>query len=655
VNEEEAMNLAVRQHQAGQLVEAEGMYRQVLNQNPSYAPAIHMLGVLLSQRGQRDAGAEQVRRAIALQPNMAEFYINLARIELERADPQAAASAARGALALKPDHPRALNHLGNALKLAGQVEESLDCFRRALNAQPDFVPAMRSLADGYRRLGDNGQADHWLQRALAVRPDDADALGAMAEELLRQKKFAEAGEAFTRLLARHPEAWGAYNGLGQVFLETGRMPEAVAALEKAVALSPQNPIPLANLGHAYSMMLRIDDAIGALGKAIELNPTDAEALNKLAYAYIRGGQLDAAIDPLNQAAALQPDAPGIYSNLGNVYGGQLQIDKAFEAYDRALYFRPDHVETRWNRALLLLLSGDFARGWVEHEWRWMKFVAEKRKLNKPLWDGRDIAGQTILLHAEQGYGDCLQFVRFAKDVSARGAKIVLECQPALVKLMQSAAGVGQVVAREEPLPAFDTHCPLLSLPYALNINSPQSIAPMAAYLSPPDEARLRWAQRMAPFVETMKVGIVWAGAPAHARDYERSIAAELLAPLADVQGVQFFSLQKSDTAIAKPLGMQLIDFTQQFHDFSQTAGMIAQLDLVIAADTSVAHLAGAMGKPTWTLLTYYPDWRWMLDRDDSPWYPTMRLFRQPKARDWAAVIGRVVHELEILTEQRCMP
>jgi len=652
VSAEESLKIAMQHHQAGRLAEAEAMYRQVLSENPDYAPALHMLGVLVSQRGQRDDGAQLVSRAIALAPNVPEFYINLARIELERGDGEAAAKAARGALALNPTHPLALTHLGNALKLAGHVEESLEPYQRAISLRADFLPAMRGLADSYRRLGKHAEADQWLQRALQIRPDDAEALGAVAEELMRQKKYSEAADAFSRLLAARPNHWGGYNGLGQALFELGRKEQAVAALEKAVALAPQEATPLANLGYAYAMMLRIDDAITALRKSLELNPRDPEALNKLSYAYIRGGQLDLAIEILHRALELQPDAVGIHSNLGTIYASRLEMDRAFEAYDRALYLRPDHVETRWNRALLLLLTGNFARGWVEHEWRWLKFTSEKRSFNKPLWDGRDIAGQTILLHAEQGYGDCLQFVRYAKDVAARGATVILECQPALVNLLKSAAGISQVFARGDSLPPFDTHSPLLSLPYSLRINSPQVIPPTQAYLAAPEQMRQRWAQIVAPYERKMKVGIVWAGAPVHNRDDERSIPPEKLAPLASVKDVRFFSLQKATSAVSGPPGMDLIDLTHEFHDFAETAGLIVHLDLVISVDTSVAHLAGAMGKPVWTLIAYYPDWRWMLDRDDTPWYPTMRLFRQPRARDWDAVIQRVVGELEMLQGER---
>ena len=649
MNEKDALNIAMRQHQAGRLAEAEGIYRQILDRQPDYAPAVHMLGVLLSQRGEREAGAQLVSRAIALQPNVPEFYINLARIELERGNGEAAANAARGALALNPTHPLALTHLGNALKLAGHTDESIDSYQRALAARPDFLPAVRGLADSYRRTGKHAEADQWLQRALQIRPDDAEALGAYAEELVRQKKYAEAAQAFSRLLSAHPNHWGAYNGLGQVLFDLGQKEQAVAALEKAVELAPNEAAPLGNLGHAYALLLRIDDALRILRKAIELSPRDPEMLNKLAYAYIRGGQFDAAIDCYKRAAELQPDAVGIYSNMGNAYCENLQPDLALEAYDRALYFRPDHADSHWNRALLRLLLGDFANGWTEHEWRWLKF--EKRAFNKPLWDGRDISGQTILLHAEQGFGDCLQFVRFAKDVAARGARVILECQPALMTLMSSAAGLAHVLARGEALPPFDAHCPLLSLPYALKINSPQAIPPTQAYLTPPEQVRRRWAQVMAPYEGKLKVGIVWAGAQVHNRDYERSISSELLAPLSGVKDVQFFSLQKSDGVTTPPPALDLIDFTQQFHDFAETAGLIAHLDMVISVDTSVAHLAGAMGKPVWTLITAYPDWRWMLNREDTPWYPTMRLFRQPRPRDWAPVIERVAEELKKASAQ----
>jgi hypothetical protein len=318
------------------------------------------------------------------------------------------------------------------------------------------------------------------------------------------------------------------------------------------------------------------------------------------------------------------------------------------AYEDALYFQPDHSDAHWNRALLHLLLGEFDRGWLEYEWRWLKFPEVRRYFAKPLWDGFDISGKTILLHAEQGFGDTIQFVRFAPLVAARGATVNLECQPELEGLFQHVPGVARTVSRGDPLPPFDIHCPLMSLPRALGIDI-TNVPNQVPYLQVDQNLLHKWERKLKEYEGCQKVGLVWGGAKTHPRDAERSIPLDALAALNRLHGVRLFSLQK-DIARQASAATGWIDFTAELHDFAETAALTANLDLVIGVDTAVVHLAGALGKPAWTLLPHSPDWRWLLGRDDSPWYPTMRLFRQAVPGDWSGVIGRVVELLQAKPE-----
>ena len=605
---EKSIENALREHSAGRMAEAEAMYRKILAEQPDYAPALHLLGVALSQQGNKRAGIEYISRAISKNPQVADFHSNLALVYLENGEPQQAVGCAQRALALKPDHADALNHLGNALKQLGKLEDSVECYRRAIAIRPDFTVAMGNLVDSLRRLGRAAEAEACQERILTVRPDDATALCARGETLLRQNKISEAGEIFQKIIDRWPNEWVGHNGLGVVRNREGKLDPAIALYEKALSLAPDHPGPWNNLGYARVAQGRIDEGIACYGKAL----------------------------------AARPDFADAHNNLGNAYLARMDLDSAMRSYEKALFFQPDHPDGHWNRSLLALLRGDFERGWLEYEWRWLKFPEQRRHLRQPLWDGYDIAGKTILLHAEQGLGDTIQFIRLAPLVAGRGATVNLECQRELFGLMQHIPGVARTVCRGDALPPFDVHCPLLTLPRALGLTL-QSIPRETPYLSVDENLRRKWATRLQPHASEFKVGIVWAGARTHPRDAERSIGLDSFAPLAALPGVRLFSLQKGGPA---GTSFDLLDLTPELHDFADTAALVLNLDLVIGVDTSVVHLAGALGRPVWTLLPFSPDWRWLPAGDESPWYPTMRLFRQPEPGNWQAVFDRVVLELK---------
>ena len=606
---EQPIDAAIREHSAGRLAQAEAAYRQILAEDPNHPGALHLLGVALSQQGKKRAAIDYISRAISLNPQVADFHSNLGLVHLENGTPDKALIECQRALALQADHVDALHQLGNALKQLGRLEEAVEPYQRAIALRPEFAMAIGNLADVLWKLGRTAEADALNERVVELTPDNLNALTARGEALLRQRKEREAEVVFRTVIKRWPNEWVGYNGLGVVLYGMGKSDEAASLYEKAANMAGDHPGPWNNLGYARISQGNIQEAIRCYEKALSIRPDFADAHN----------------------------------NIGNAYLAKLDLDMAMRCYDKALFFQPDHSDGHWNRALLKLLLGDYDRGWLEYEWRWLKFPEVRRYFDRPLWDGFDINGKTILLHAEQGFGDTIQFVRFAQAVSEKGATVNLECQPQLAPLLQHIPGVARTITRGDPLPPFDFHCPLLSLPRALGLTL-ENIPNQVPYLQVDQNLARRWKNRLKEHENQLKIGIVWAGARTHRRDPERSISLDAFAPLAAIPGVRLFSLQK-DASTQTRSDFPLIDHTADVHDFADTAAFILNLDLVIGVDTAVVHLAGALGKKVWTLLPYSPDWRWLLHRDDSPWYPTLRLFRQPNPSDWAGTVAQVAHEL----------
>ena len=392
-----------------------------------------------------------------------------------------------------------------------------------------------------------------------------------------------------------------------------------------------------------------------LRRALALKPDYAEAHNNLGGALSAQGNLDEAVACYRRALALKPDYAEAHNNLGGALSDLAKFDEALACYRRALRLKPDYAEAHWNQALLTLLTGDFERGWAEYEWRWKtkQLHFERRTFSQPRWDGQPLAGRTILLHAEQGLGDTIQFVRYVSLVKVRGGRVVVECQPPLLPLLADCPGIDQVVARGNPLPAFDVQAPLLSLPGILGTTL-DSIPDRVPYLRADPELAQAWRKRLEA-LDGFKVGIVWQGNPPFKGDRQRSIPLRQYEALARVEGVQLVSLQKG--AGADQLGklaasFPVLDLGEQLETFSDTAAVLKNLDLLISSCTSVPHLAGALGVPVWLALPFVPDWRWLLEREDSPWYPHHRLFRQSRPGDWSEVFERIAGALRGLVATR---
>jgi tetratricopeptide (TPR) repeat protein len=523
-------------------------------------------------------------------------------------------------------------------------------FEEIVHVQPDNTEALYFLAEISYRLGNYESAMQYIRNALQYDTANAEAYNNLGFILQRNGQFDDATQCYQRAIQLNPDLPGAYINLGNVFKEKGRFDEAVRCYRKALQLNPDLPDAYSNLGITLQKAGRSDEAVTYCRKAVELSPRDATTHYNLGIAFQEKGQLDEAITCYQKASQLAPDDAGIYNNLAFALQENRRPYEAIPHYQKALQLNPDYATAHWNLSLALLLIGNFSEGWREYEWRWetQYLISSRRNFKQPLWDGTDINGCTILLHAEQGFGDTLQFIRYAPLVAERGAHVIVECQKELASLLQSVDGIAEVVVRGEELPEFDIQCPLLSLPLAFNTTL-QTIPVKVPYIASDTALIRKWKDKIGCDGSKMKVGVVWAGNPGFKQNRYRNIPLERFSTLAQIPGVTLYSIQKGEEAKETrnpPGNMNIIDYTEDIRDFSDTASLIENLDLVISIDSAVAHLAGALGKLTWTLLPFSPEWRWLLNREDSPWYPTMRLFRQPALGNWGPVIEYVKKALQ---------
>ena len=500
----------------------------------------------------------------------------------------------------------------------------------------------------HHRSGQLGEAEALCRQIIAVQPEHADALHLLGVIANQTKHHEPAAKLIGRAIALKGDAAQYHISLGNALAALQRIPEAMQSYRRAIDLDPTLAIAHYRLG--LLEYENINDYVGAAKNfraAITHAPNLSGAHASLANALAQMGSLEEAVDSYRRALALNPNDAISHSNLGLILQDLGLLDEAIEHCRRAVALQPDFPAAHNHLGLALLLKGDFENGLPHHEWRWQvrNLRMGGRRFDQPAWRGEPLNGGRILLHAEQGAGDTLQFLRYAPLVAARGGRVLIEMPPELKRLALSLKGVEQVIAKGEALPAFDQHCPFLSLPLAFGTTM-ATIPGEVPYLAAPEPLQAEWRARLAAGASP-RVGLIWAGRPDHRRDRDRSIALAALAPLA-ATGATFYALQKgpaAEQAKTPQPGMVLHDLGQAFDDFADTAAAMSALDLVITVDTSPAHLAGAIGKPVWVLLPHAPDWRWSLNREDTPWYPTARLFRQTTRGDWAPVIARVAAEL----------
>lgn len=679
---------AFRLQQDGRVAEAARLYEQILKIDPRHADSLHLLGMIAWRARRPELAIGLIGRAIALKGNVAAYHSNLGTIVQALGRLSDAGVCYRRALELDPELAEVHLNLGLLEQLAGHLEEAVVAFERAATLKPELAEAWSNLGNVLQTQGKLAEAEEHLLRAVALKPTFAEALYNLGNVFLEQDKLTDAGRAYEKAIELKPELASAWSNLGNVRQKQARLPEAELCQRRALMLNPLSAGEHYNLGSVLALEQKNEEAEAELKEALRLDPRLTKARNNLGSVYrtlerpaeaveqfaqipkgdpefagaynnmglalLSLGRHEEAEQAVRETLALQPDLAEAWCNLGVVFHAQNRLDEALTCYRRAQELKPDLAKVRMNLGLIELVRGHFAEGWKQYEWRWENAPMVDRGFPQPQWRGEALHGARILLHAEQGYGDTLQFLRYVPMVRAAGGTVLLEVQDRAVRLAQELEGVAEVIRMGDPLPAFDWHCPLLSLPTAFRTTL-ENIPAQTPYLYVPEEARRKMAANVNWEPGKLRVGLQWAGNPTFRNDRFRfrSVPLAELAPLLGVEDVAFYSLQVgAPVEELRDFSSQITDLSSLTADLADTAAAIEHLDLVIAVDTSVVHLAGGLAAPTWLLLPQTPDWRWLLEREDSPWYPEMRLFRQQEPGEWAPAIERVRQALEALAKER---
>jgi tetratricopeptide (TPR) repeat protein len=619
---DEALAAAWRDHQAGRLTEAERAYRALLQAAPDRAEVRYLLGAVCQSQGRLDEAVEEYRRAVSLRPDQVDAWNNLGAALAQLNQLGEAESSLREVLRLRPDNAEAHSNLGIVLRKAGRLDEAVACYHAALRLKPAYPEALNNLGVALSQQGRAEDAAAAYQEALRLRPTYAEA----------------------------------HNNLGLALRDLGRTEPSLASFREAVRLRPAYAEAHKNLGNALAKEGRLEEALASVREAVRLKPNHADSHNSLGNVLTDLGRLDEALDCLREALRLAPESPEALNNLANLHMKAGRLDEALACYDRTLALRPDYPLARANRGQTLLLAGDFDRGWADYESRYRCKEYALPPLLQPLWNGEPLEGKRILLYGEQGLGDTLHFVRYAPLVKARGAAVTVGCPASLIPLLSSCPGIDYLVGETTVGPTYDYYAPLLTLPRILGTRL-DSVPAAVPYMSAEPTRVEAWRDRLAS-AGRFKVGMCWRGNTRNPYNRHRALPPEQFAMLGRVPGVRLVCLQRDATPeeLRQAAGQVELfhpgDHWDEDGAFLDTAAVMRNLDLVVSADTSLAHLAGALAVPVWVALPYAPDWRWFLGREDSPWYPTMRLFRQAEWGRWDDVFDRMATALRSLATLR---
>jgi tetratricopeptide (TPR) repeat protein len=596
---------------------------------------------LISRKQSDDVGVIAACQGILVtQPQHAEANYLAGIASLRRGEYATAYSYLTVSAATWPAHPGMLKHLGMTCQALGKLEEASRCFASALALGNEEVELLFNLGAVRLAQGEAQEAVNWFARALAYEPAFVEAHNNLGLALRHLGRHEEAIEQFRQALQSKADFYDAQLNLANALCADGKVEEAESIYRAALQQLPNSAALHNGLGVALKTQEKFEEALVEFRCAIEQDPKYGEAFNNLGNTLKLQGDLSGAAESYRQALHLDSRNATAWNNLGNTLQAQGNLQEALACFDHALEISPDFADAHWNRSIALLLAGDYEQGWREYEWGFAAGHRPLRQFDQSRWQGENFAGKTLLVFAEQGFGDTLQFIRFLPMVKARGGRVVLECQPELEKLIKSCAGIDEIIhlstTGQVTLP-FDLQVPLMSLALVLQVDL--ETLPARPYLRADPSRVLLWRERM--HAEGLKVGVVWAGNAIHQDDHNRSMPVKMLEPLTDLKEIALYSLQKGMAAetIADIPG--IIDLAGELHDFADTAAAIANLDLVITVDTAVAHLAGALGRPAWVMLPVAPDWRWLCKRRESPWYPSLRLFRQGSRGNWGGVIAEV--------------
>jgi tetratricopeptide (TPR) repeat protein len=611
----EKLRQALELHRLGQLTRARAAYREILDVEPRHFDALHLSGVIALQMNEPTVALELIGRAIGINPGGAAAHCNR----------------------------------GSALEALGRLEAALASFEHAVSIDPKHVEAQFNRANVLDKLGRLEPALAAYDRAIELKPSLAVAHFNRGKVLRRLRRWHEAQDSFDRAVTFHPDHAEAYLSRGLVQKEMGLLEAALENYDRAIALKPSFVEAHSNRGNVLKKLERGEAALASYERAITIQPDFAEGHFNRGVVLQELGRFDEAVSSYSGAIAVRPDYAEAYSNRGNALTELNRLDEALASYEQAVAISPDSAPAHFNWAIALLVAGDLGQGFREYEWRWRNeagsVINERREFAQPLWLGEEsLAGKAILLYGEQGLGDTIQFCRYAKLVAGMDATVILEVKEPLGKLLTGLCGVSQLVIKGSELPEHDFQCPLMSLPLALKTTLDDVPSPgkyLSSDLTKVDRWRARLGERIKP-----RIGLAWSGNERHRRDNQRSI------PLATLMGAlprqfQYVCLQtemRDTDRQALASRPDVLNFPDE-RDFADTAALCDCMDVVISVDTSVAHLSAALGKSTWILLPFNPDWRWMLERTDSPWYAAVTLYRQRRHGDWTGALEQLGRDL----------
>ncbi len=583
----EILKAAIRKHQAGNLQDAEQLYGQVIEENPEHPLALHFLGIVAHQTDQNDIALGLIDKAISSNPQMPQFR----------------------------------NTYGLVLEAIGRIDEAIGSYEKAISLDPDYAEAYLNLAIALQSNGDFAAAVEKCNQIISLFGDSAHVYNLRGYSLEQQANFSEAIESYRQAIRLEPDFAEPYNHIGVIFNVQDRYAEAAENCKKALELDPDYVEACNNLGVALNGLEQYDEAMENYQKAISLDAAFAEA----------------------------------YYNLANCLRNQNRCAESIKIYKKAIRIKPDYAEAHWNLAHSFLLTGEFSQGWAEYVWRRkpeLGIITYPHRYEQPYWDGSSFAGKRLLVHYEQGFGDNIQFARYLPMVKQRGGTVILETRAPLYRLFGQFDGVDEFVQACPDGKAcdvrFDLHTSPLDMP-GLFETTLENIPCKIPYLYAEAAKTAYWRDRVDSGY--FRVGLVWSGSELHGNDRNRSCPLRHFSALTKIKGVKLYGLQKDPAARQieeLAADMAVISLGEEFEDFADTAGAVENMDLVISVDTSMLHLAGAMGKAVWALLPFVPAWQWMLERPDSPWYPTMRLFRQDRQGDWRGLfeqVARMLHKL----------
>lgn len=679
---------AINLHQAGELKQAERLYRHILEHDTDHADALHFLGLIAYQTGKNEIAINYIKKAIklslpnalyflnlgnvyfvigrfnkseesfikslAIKPDYADAHYYLGRTFQVQREMDKAIHQYQETVQLNPDYPDAYFHWGNILMTIGKIEAAIKQFRQAVQFRPNFPEAHFNFGNALKIKGDLHTAISSYKEALRWNPEFTEVHCNLGNILNEMGRSMEALDSYKEALRLKPDYAEAYFNLGNTLQTLGHFEKAVPCYHDAIRNKPGFNEAYTNLSAALYELGEFDEGLNSAHKAVQLKPDNPYTLNILGNLYKQTDHYQQAKRCFQQAIQLKPDFAEPYNNLGSTYLATRELDKALSHYNKALALLPDFVEARWSRSLLYLLTENFKEGWLDYEWRWKKkdFVKIKRRYTQPQWDGTPLPDKTILIYAEQGYGDTIHFIRYVPLVKQHVKNVIVEAHKPLIKLLSSCSGIDQLISLGTAPPEFDLHIPLLSLPgiFQTDLNNIPDNNP---YLSIPKGLKTD-TSLVSNVKSRLKIGIVWAGNPDHKNDRNRCCPVSQFLKLQQIPEVTLFSLQKGPQKLdLHNINAQneIVDLSHVINDFSDTAVIIKKLDLIITVDTAVAHLAGALNHPVWILLPYVPEWRWFLKRDDSPWYPSMRLFRQTQHGNWEGVFNKVIRNLSPIVKK----